>query len=802
MNKPKNSAVIRWLLQPKRIPLLYSATIIASIFYHYAPAFTPLWIILTTVFQAALFRLFDFVKKHNFIGGIAYLAAGFVTLAVSVSFMYAGYYGTLLAPKEDIARINPFVWFMTPQSVLTDRYPGYTIALFLMFSFFLASIAYYFTFVRYRVLMSFMVMIFPFAIYAKENETMPVPSIIILFVCYFAVMIYCRQAHTEDPELVQAYEPNGTSRLTMPPKKSANADKKPELIDKSFIRAGGIFLAAASIAVLIIPKPTVTADRTALETMLDISELSSYLENAISGFTDSSDGGSYSLLDYNRTIYYANSDEQLNLRVNTYTNYDYDSDSWFASDYDGTPKDENSRTNAFDTETYCADQLPTDLLLAVQKAARLDSAFAEKWNLTEFAALPIPESGYLRTLKMAAASYNAAIFPAPNHAVSVDSENSAQKILQSSSGIFFRRSNARLYFEEFTVRYYSETAANSDAARMLMQQSDAGNWADFLSDLLNTAQDSGDEDLQQKAQDAADCYLAAQNYAASVKSQTPAEVRELAASLTEDCVSDFEKASALYHYMHSGEFIYDLDFPIDVHDNVETFLFQNKTGVCYQFASAMTELCRAAGLPTRYVEGFSLSRKNTGITTSGDWEYVITSDEAHAFVEIYISGYGWMMLDPTASSTLAQNRNSANVIATLQYSGFILFGAALLVIAVTVWLIPMLREKLFRRKYRRLRNAEAVQAACRRLRKQWNADPAVTMRDLCRTQSDFLQCDLSDLLSGFEETLYANRCTPETADRVYTAYCQAYDAWKPAVKREKAARRQAEKTAETAGAGA
>lgn len=90
---------------------------------------------------------------------------------------------------------------------------------------------------------------------------------------------------------------------------------------------------------------------------------------------------------------------------------------------------------------------------------------------------------------------------------------------------------------------------------------------------------------------------------------------------------------------------------------------------------------------------------------------------------------------------------------------------------------------------------QSVQEAFARLRKQWKADPADTARVLCEKQSAFLQTDLSELLAGFEQTVYGNRCDAETADRVFRAYCAAYDAYKSAVKRQRKAERAARKAA-------
>ena len=201
----RENPLLRRLIQPKRIPLLFSVTIVAGIFYHYAPKLTWLWIILSLVLQGLLFKLFDYVKKHPLIGGIAYVMTGALFVFVAVGFIRLGMATPPFAPEEATRQLDFLVWFLTPQSVLTTggfdetgaevisrsmellstEYLGYTIALFTLFTMFIATTAYYFTLVRYRVLMSFVVMIFPFAIYAKENETMPVPSIIILLLCYF-----------------------------------------------------------------------------------------------------------------------------------------------------------------------------------------------------------------------------------------------------------------------------------------------------------------------------------------------------------------------------------------------------------------------------------------------------------------------------------------------------------------------------------------------------------------------------------------------------------------------------------------
>ncbi len=792
--------LLDWFLQAKRIPLLFSVTIVSGIFYHYAPSLTVLWIVLSLLLQTPLFRLFDYMKKHHFLGGIIFLFTGFVFLAAAVAFIYLGYTAPVFGPESSALKLDFMIWFLTPLSVLPTSYLGYTIGLFLLFTFFIASVAYYFTLLRYRVLMSFMVMIFPFAVYAKENEEMPVPSILILLACYFAVMVYCRQAHAEDPAVVQPYAPDTESRLTMPTKKSPFFGTMPELLDGSFLRSTGIFIAASIILVLIIPKPTVVADRAVFDTMLDMSALSDYLQGAIEGFSDSSDGGGYAQPAYSRALFHAAADEPLNLRAQTLTNYQYDTDTWNASEFDRRPE-QNSAENFTGSDKFHTRSVEPDaaeLLTVIIQAASADPAFAEKWGIAQLAGKPTDFQDYYNRIIVEPTTQNSKVFPAPNRIVQAELSNQRGiplTIHQSRNEILFSyysgsTANNVYYYAE----YLSPDFAESEAALTLTNAFDMEHWREFLPELQKAAEQNGLD--TEPVLGAIDSLEQADAYAAAVESKTPQDVRDLALQLTEGLYSDREKAKAICHYLKgSGIFKYNLEFQKMPGDNVRTFLFENKQGVCYQFASAMTELCRAAGLNVRYVEGYAMQQEDDRLVVGGnEWNYVITTEHAHAFVEVYLPGTGWTMMDATAAG-LGAGGGKVNILTSLQFSGLILFCAAMLALLLIFKLLPMLREKLFRRKFRKLRNAEAVQAAFARLRKQWKADPAETARVLCEKQSAFLQTDLTDLLSGFEETVYADKCSPETADRVFACYCAAYDAYRPAVRRQRKAEKAARKAA-------
>lgn len=72
------------------------------------------------------------------------------------------------------------------------------------------------------------------------------------------------------------------------------------------------------------------------------------------------------------------------------------------------------------------------------------------------------------------------------------------------------------------------------------------------------------------------------------------------------------------------------------------FLLESKEGYCVHFATAVTALLRAAGVPARYAEGYVAPPDQS----PGEWTTLLDSN-AHAWPEIFLSGMGWMPLEAT-----------------------------------------------------------------------------------------------------------------------------------------------------------
>ncbi|MBY9079822.1 hypothetical protein KIH86_09500 [Paenibacillus sp. HN-1] len=128
----------------------------------------------------------------------------------------------------------------------------------------------------------------------------------------------------------------------------------------------------------------------------------------------------------------------------------------------------------------------------------------------------------------------------------------------------------------------------------------------------------------------------------------PERIGTLAVSLTERTANRYDAAIAVRDYLRST-YPYSLDtrVPPAGADFVDDFLFEEKKGYCAHFASAMTVLLRSVGIPARFVQGYSTGKPVGG---PGAHRYAVTEGDAHAWVEVYFPGAGWVPFDPTPAA--------------------------------------------------------------------------------------------------------------------------------------------------------
>ncbi|HYL45620.1 MAG TPA: DUF3488 and transglutaminase-like domain-containing protein [Candidatus Limnocylindrales bacterium] len=122
-------------------------------------------------------------------------------------------------------------------------------------------------------------------------------------------------------------------------------------------------------------------------------------------------------------------------------------------------------------------------------------------------------------------------------------------------------------------------------------------------------------------------------------------IPKLAEQIAAGSNNNYDKAANIERYLKT-RFGYTLDLTgPPTADPLSYFLFVRRAGHCEYFASAMTVMLRSLGIPARYATGFLPGQFND---VAGD--YIVRASDAHAWVEAYFPGFGWITFDPTPSA--------------------------------------------------------------------------------------------------------------------------------------------------------
>lgn len=260
-------------------------------------------------------------------------------------------------------------------------------------------------------------------------------------------------------------------------------------------------------------------------------------------------------------------------------------------------------------------------------------------------------------------------------------------------------------------------------------------------------------------------------------------VRELAQTLTANAPTAFDKANALRDYLLTIPYDYFPPPHPPGAEVVDTFLFEDKRGLCEQYATAHIVMLRTLGIPARMVAGYGAGEYNA---LSG--YYTVRMNNAHAWVEVYFPQYGWVPFDPTPGWTpspypspvtrwVFQNAFDAFGITGAEVASAgvaifsLIFGPLMILagvvggVALLVWLVPKILLWLHNRwkprpaldrDANRKKILAAYQTAQKRLRRA--RAPAQTAREFAAQLS---RAELDELTAAVEIAAY--RPEPPTA---------------------------------------
>jgi hypothetical protein len=123
-------------------------------------------------------------------------------------------------------------------------------------------------------------------------------------------------------------------------------------------------------------------------------------------------------------------------------------------------------------------------------------------------------------------------------------------------------------------------------------------------------------------------------------------IRDLALKTVREAnaVTPYDQATAIENFLRSSTFTYTLQPPPtpEGQDPIDYFLRTSHKGYCEYFATAMGDMLRSLGIPTRLVNGYGPGTYDASING-----YYVRGEDAHTWVEVYFPTYGWIPFEPT-----------------------------------------------------------------------------------------------------------------------------------------------------------
>lgn len=755
-NLNKSNGIKSFLIKTLTDPILIYVTIVMmSIMHHYRSQLAVMYGILAYVIGWIVFRIFDFIKKHNVIGFFAYIILFLGFMRASGFFISEGY--------RDYP-ITFGLWFLTPQdSLLYNKL--YTAAIFTLFLIFMLSVIYYFTRVRYRIFMNFLIFIIPFAIYGKEFEEMPIGYIIALAVGYVLIMALYRQLSDSDKVVV---------------------------VDKPMAwRSAAVFTVLFALISAIIPKPAIQANREILETLINADALTDRLVSMLNVFRDTADGEQFRAASNSSVLYTARAEEPLRLKTSTFTYYNYNSDSWKTSELDSRYLKKHEYPASFTSNGGVTE--------AVREAAVLSSEFAEKYGLTELSEMQL-EVPAAKSITIYTVYKSGDTAPVPQGAKQITSTTFNGTSGISGSGVFFADDKSFAFDDLFTYSYepngFFGKEQNARAVELISQVDDYMTMLDEADDVIldeyyyNADDEEYADELMYYSDILESSYSDCRDHMRSLLDYDDnQQIYDLAMEITAGLSTDYEKAAALEWYFINNDYVYDLTYRKEKGDNAVDFLFKTKIGVCYEYATAMTLLARAAGIPARYCEGFNMQTTDPNGTPNN---YIIKGSDAHGFPELYIKGYGWMTFEPTMSDNpiLGNERNASSM---LTIAGLIILVLSVLAL-IFILLAPAMSHKLFVFINGRKAPDAAVCGAMRRICRLYGVTPVCTAHQAEDIVRQFSGADITAVTLLFERVQYGGEAlTDSDRSMAMEQYSMAYTALKTAKKQERRSKKSRQK---------
>ncbi len=123
------------------------------------------------------------------------------------------------------------------------------------------------------------------------------------------------------------------------------------------------------------------------------------------------------------------------------------------------------------------------------------------------------------------------------------------------------------------------------------------------------------------------------------------EISVLAYEITNEYDTTYKKVLAVKDYLQENYLYTKIPGITDLKNPIDDFILDKKKGFCSYFAVSMSTMLDMVGIESRVVSGYYSDLYIEELDA-----YVILSTDAHAWVEVYLPGYGWVNFEPTTSN--------------------------------------------------------------------------------------------------------------------------------------------------------
>ncbi|MBQ9542950.1 transglutaminase domain-containing protein [Ruminococcus sp.] len=727
----KRDRLEKWLLTSLEkyfLPLLLGGVVMNVIFHTYYSFNIKLYTAAFVLFEAGLFRFFEKIKKKKILRFFIYCGISALVLVLS---------GWLIGSGWQSSGVSFYEWFyLNSQEV--GNVAAYDAFIFLGLGYFLISVLYYFTVYRFRIFGVMLVTMFPFVIYGKRSDYIPTLSLTFMMTIFLAMMVHQRLVSDD------AGGEKKTSKL---------------IINKSYTLGIALFVTFVGAVTMLLPKP----------------EFKSQLENntGIFKFNVNTNKTAYDdLNDVSSPRFGADSTGEVLFTVRSSQDvpeiylrrqsFDYfRSEQWVLrdefNDWRGIEDGADNEVNS-----------PLFIYSMMKKLA--ETGRYEKYGLTAELFGKYGEYQTKPWLNISGTTYSPSYIPAPLMA-SVEPLSYCERNVHGE--VHFLNGYSANYGGLGLSYGYTAEGLSENAYVSSLPFTRAS-----FERMLNEAMNNGDITPYQYSNILRVYELYTEQGGVS------ARIAALAHEVTENCDSDYEKCEALVDYFLQNGYIYDLDFEPD-DESIEYFLFDSKTGVCTSYATAMVLMARAEGIPARYVEGFAAFERGA------NGEYIVRDSHAHAFVEAYIAGAGWVTFDPTVPDykQVAQQQqgagNAAEAIRTfIDYFSRIALFLGVVFVLVFVIFLDRIVELFFRLRMKfRKTSAEKTLALYRRIIRllELSSDRDANIRGMTPQQilslAESRDAEISRAVSLFEQVCFGGyEPAAVEFEAAYSCYKQSWKA--------------------------